>query len=160
MTVTSRIIAIEFPKLGASGEAVLLDRQAPETCDLIWEALPFEETAYHCIRCGKEVFALIQPLRKVPPPENRCMVPAPGALWFTHFPADYPYNPPGFVGDPRGTFDFILWYGSDSWAIDPGGKFVTGNHWAQIERGVEDFARACEQIWLSGTEMMHVRKAS
>ena len=159
-TGTRRHIAIEFPQLAASVEAVLLDQQAPETCQLMWEALPIEDTAYHCIRCGKEVFALIPPLRAVPPAENRCMVPAPGALWFIHFPADYPYNPPGFVGDPRGTFDFVVWYGSDSWAIDPAGQFVTGNHWAQIEHGLEAFARACEQVWLSGTAPMRVRKAS
>jgi hypothetical protein len=156
----TRSIVIEFPRLNASARAELLDAQAPQTCDLIWERLPFEETAYHCIRCGKEVFALIPPLARVPPAENRCMVPAPGALWFIHFPPDYQYNPPGFVGDPKGTFDFVIWYGADSWALDPGGRFVTGTHWAKIVDGLDPFAAACEQVWLTGTERMRVRKCS
>lgn len=160
MTASARRIALDFPQLGKSLEAVLLDSQAPRTCDLIWEALPLDDTAYHCIRCGKELFALIPPLSAVPPAENRCMVPVPGALWFIHFPADYPYNPPGFVSDPRGTFDFVLWYGPDSWGIDPGGNFVTGNHWAQIEDGLDDLVSTCEQVWLLGTTPMRVRRVS
>lgn len=154
-----RHIAIELPNLEVTARAELLVNEAPETCRIIQAALPLEDTVYHCIRCGRELFALIPPLAEVPPPENRAMVPAPGDIWLIHFPADYQYNPPGFVGDPAGVFDFIIWYGPDSWALDPAGNMLAGTRWAKITDGLEDFARAAEELWLRGTDRMIIRPA-
>lgn len=155
----TRLVEVVFPNLRVAALAELLDEQAPQTCQLIWETLPIEETVYHCIRCGREVFALIPPLRCVPPPENRSLVPTPGDLWFMHFPDDYQYNPPGFRADKRGTFDLVIWYGPDSWALDPAGNMIAGTHWARIISNLDPFAKACEQIWLIGTERMLIRRA-
>lgn len=156
---THRFIEIELPTLSAIARAQLLDEQAPSTCQLIWDALPIDQIVYHCIRCGSELFALVPPLADVPPAENRAMVPTPGDLWFVHFPADYRYNPPDYHGDPRGVFDLIIWYGPDSWALDPGGNMIAGNHWARICDGLDGFARASEEVWLRGTERIVIRRA-
>jgi len=74
----------------ARGAAVMLDGEAPRTCEIIWRALPLQGGLRPTIVGGAEVFLTVPDLAGVPP-ENQTIYPIPGDLTFYLQPADYVY---------------------------------------------------------------------
>lgn len=152
-------IELTIPRYGVTAHAVLLEDQAPRTAEIMLRSMPFDVDLYHCIRCGREVFALLDEIAEVPPMENLTIWPRPGDLWFIWLPPDYAFNPPGFVAPPQGTLDLVIWYGADACAFDPKYKPLAGIHWATITENLAEFERACEAVWLDGVTPLTVRAA-
>ena len=152
-------IELSLSQYGVTARAKLLVEQAPETVRLMVRSMPFDVTLYHCIRCGREVFSLLDEIEVVPPRENLTICPRPGDIWFIWFPADYAFNPPGFVAPPQGTLDLVIWYGADSCSLDTRYLPVPGVHWATITENLEEFAAACEELWVDGVTGLSVRSA-
>ena len=53
---------------------ILLDQEAPKTCDKIWQALPLKGNLMHGIASGREVFLPLFERLEIPP-ENQTIYP-------------------------------------------------------------------------------------
>ena len=148
----SRGLQIVFHREQYTGQFELLELEAPQTADILWQSLPITVSVNHCISAGREVFALLPPFPVIPPPENEVMLPAAGDLWFVHLPADFAVVPPGTNPSGQGIFDLAIWYGPDSWAPTPRGDYLRGTHVGRIVSSPEELAEACSGIWLRGRD--------
>jgi hypothetical protein len=79
--VTSRRIRLTFVDSGESVIADLLEDDAPQTVELIWNLLPLTAKAIHGMYSGAEVFAIVDEAQPAPP-ENLVQLPLPGELLY------------------------------------------------------------------------------
>ena len=56
----SRFMKIALERRGVSCVAQLLDKDAPRTCDAVWEALPLGGDAYHAKYARNEVYTMVE----------------------------------------------------------------------------------------------------
>ena len=61
---------LTFAQDSVVASAELLERDAPETCSALWQALPFDGTLYHAIWSGPETYLPIDPQIRIAP-ENQ-----------------------------------------------------------------------------------------
>jgi hypothetical protein len=76
-----RQIRLTYINTGESVLAEMLDDEAPQVCQHVWERLPVESKVIHGMYSGAEVFALL-PNPAPAPPENLCQLPLPGELLY------------------------------------------------------------------------------
>lgn len=76
-----RQIRLTFVEAGASALADMLDEEAPEVCQLVWDLLPIETRAIHGMYSGAEVFALLDDPRPCAP-EGLTQLPLPGEILY------------------------------------------------------------------------------
>lgn len=91
----------------ASGESVLaemLEDEAPNVCEFVWNQLPLETKAIHGMYSGLEVFAMIDKPEPVPA-ENLVQLPLPGELLYFYDPSV------GAVGSRKPVGEIVLVYG-------------------------------------------------
>jgi hypothetical protein len=154
-----RRIAISLRRGNVRAIAELMERRAPRTCDLIWEALPISARVCHGRRSGAEIYFLIPPLRDNPGKENATIFPIPGDVTFAWFPPGYREMPQHVQVDvSRGLFDVLIFYDRDSQPVSPEGPTPV-NVFATIVDNLPAFAKACEDIWLSGCDEIVVERA-
>lgn len=151
-----RRIAVSLDKRDVQCVARLLDEQAPRTCAAIWDALPHSGQAYHAKYARNEIYALV-PAFADPEPgsENTTITPIPGDLVYFGFepwqlaPASHGYADPALHGDER-SVDIAVFYNRNNLLLNPDFGFVPGNVFGTIETGLEEFAVACQDLWMHG----------
>lgn len=118
--------------------ATLLEKQAPKTCDAIWNALPFESEAHHAKIAGTELYFMAVPKILIEEMENAVKVhDAPlGAVSY------YPMRPyiQVFIGDLV-----------QVWNVDV-------NLFATITENLEGARMAVRRAWIRPGERVIVRK--
>lgn len=81
MYSSPRQIRLTFPETQESVVAELLDHEAPNVCEQVWNMLPLEKEMVHGMYSGPEIFMLLdQPVAL--PPENQVRLPLPGEILF------------------------------------------------------------------------------
>lgn len=104
MKPTRRQIRLTYPATGESVLAELLDDEAPNVCQLVWDLLPVETKAIHGMYSGAEVFALAE--RPLPAPaENLVQLPLPGEILYYYDPGA------GAVGAKKPVGEIVVVYG-------------------------------------------------
>jgi hypothetical protein len=81
MKPSRRHIRLSYPVSGESVLAEMLDDEAPNICNAIWDMLPIETKVIHGMYSGAEVFAMVenpQPLTG----QNLVQIPLPGELLY------------------------------------------------------------------------------
>ena len=78
---TRRHIRLTWVASAESVVAEMLDDEAPQVCELIWQLLPVEHKSIHGQFSGAEVFVLLDKPQPAPP-ENLCQLPLPGELLY------------------------------------------------------------------------------
>jgi len=78
-----RRIRLTYLTNGESAVAEMLDDEAPETCQLVWDLLPLTQNVIHGMYSGAEVFVLLETSSPAPV-ENRTQLPLPGELLYFH----------------------------------------------------------------------------
>ncbi len=81
MPSARRRIRLTFVATGESVVAEMLDDEAPQTCQLIWDQLPVEQGTLHGQFSGAEIFLLMD-TPKPAPAENRTQLPMPGEILY------------------------------------------------------------------------------
>ena len=76
-----RHIRLTWVSSAESVVAEMLDDEAPQVCELIWQLLPVEHKSIHGQFSGAEVFVLLDKPQPAPP-ENLCQLPLPGELLY------------------------------------------------------------------------------
>jgi hypothetical protein len=83
--VHTRRIRLTFVESGESALADVLNGEAPETCELLWNRLPIEAKAIHGMYSGAEVFTIL-PDAPASVAENLVQLPLPGELLYFYDP--------------------------------------------------------------------------
>src|SRR5262245_1283001 len=99
-----RKIRLTYVASGESVVAEMLEDEAPNVCEFVWNQLPLETKAIHGMYSGLEVFAMIDKPEPVPA-ENLVQLPLPGSLRYSNNPGSGPAGP----GKPVG--EIVLVYG-------------------------------------------------
>jgi hypothetical protein len=149
------ILAVES---GVRAVAELYEKQAPQTCALLWGCLekPMETEGIQAMWVGRELMLIMPPANQKGDPtnlpeENQTMYPLPGDLVFKYFPAGVTRQYMDNFRD-KPVWDFMIMYGKD---LIMGGA---GNVWAHIVEGLDDLARDVRTIREEGTKTYRVRR--
>ncbi len=86
MNAPRRQVRLTFVATGESILAELLDDEAPQVSQLVWDMLPVESKAIHGMYSGAEVFVMVDNPRPAPA-ENMVQLPLPGELLYFYDPA-------------------------------------------------------------------------
>ncbi|HWV87779.1 MAG TPA: DUF3830 family protein [Capillimicrobium sp.] len=154
-----RHLRITLGKRGVSCVARLLDAEAPQTCDAVWNALPQSGDAWHGTYCSNEVYALLPPFDARPGMEHPTIVPAFGDVVYwdvpiAHLPSrirDDPFRGPlGFESADR-FVDIAIFYGRNNYLYNPASGPMPGNVFATIVDGLDEMSDACRDVWRQGS---------
>lgn len=158
MKMAMRRIRFTFEGSGESATAVLLDDQAPETCEAVWAmvAEPIVQQAIHAGWVGREVSIEVPAANRVVEAaaiakENLTLYPIPGDICFGYFPPGYG------VGITEAYWDLALIYGRDTRFYFPFGAIPMAL-FATIDQGLDDIAKACARIRTEGAKTIRVSR--
>lgn len=147
-----REMLLSFIDERISARVLLLDAQAPRTCEAIWRALPVSGEALHAAYSGTEVALLVDPSIDVGE-ENWTMCIQTGDVMFTH------YRPGARHGH--------LEPGSGiHWAYDRYVRPITPGQWVpaisnvfgQIVGDAATFFDACRRMRREGAKQVEIRR--
>ncbi|WP_028279742.1 DUF3830 family protein [Arthrobacter sp. H5] len=152
-----RYITITLEKRGVSCRARLLDEEAPRTAQAVWDALPLSGQVFHGKYARNEIYNLVPAFAPTEPgAENTTVTPIPGDVCYFTFNADILQTPShGYESDdgltePKPIIDLAVFYGRNNLLFNGDVGWVPGNVFATIEEGLDEMARACQDIWMGG----------
>lgn len=151
----AKYMEIKLEKRGVSCVARLLDYEAPETCDIVWNALPITADAWHAKYAMNEVYCLVPPIRgDAPGLENSTIVPTTGDVVYFYFPKGHlarSFREEKGFDQVEGVVDLAVFYGRNNFLFNPATGYVPGNVYATIVEGLEEMAKAMHDVWRSGS---------
>lgn len=153
-SAVSRKIRISFPDDGASATADLLEDDAPNTCDALWDLLPLRVKAVHDIWSGHQVVAHLDKSVVLQPENVLTYLPMPGDIFYYYRPAHY------FRGAPYGrteSAELGIVYDRDSRPQGPRGPEAV-NLFANISSALDQFAKACEDMIYRGQKEILIER--
>ncbi len=153
----ARYITITLESRGVTARARMLDDEAPRTAKAVWDALPQSSQVYHGKYARNEIYSLVPALTPEPVSrENSTITPIPGDVCYFSFSATELGNPAYGYREGEGSdtandiVDLAVFYGRNNLLINGDVGWVPGNVFATIEEGLEEFAAACQDVWMSG----------
>jgi hypothetical protein len=156
MGKTKRQMRLTFVATGQSVLVDLLDDEAPQTCQLVWDMLPVESKMIHGMYSGMEIFMLLKD-PKPAPIENQVMLPLPGELLYFHDPGGSAFTGSGKVGE------ICIVYGRGVTGRGPEGTPLFTNMFARIPGDWKydwvDFAKACRSVRYEGPQVLRIERA-
>ena len=144
-------IVFRFLDEGVGASARLLgEREAPETCRAVLDALPVVGLARHGIYSGSEVY-LVLPVLLAPPREHATTIVRPGDVGFLTVEKGSGY---GIEED----YSEICWfYDHDATPSMPEGPIAV-NVFARLH-DAEDFFAVCRRMRLEGAKGLEIGRA-
>ena len=149
-----RQIRVAFADGSGSAVADLIEDDAPNTCDALWQMLPLRLTAVHDIWSGHEILAHLDSSIVLDPENVLTFIPMPGDIFYYYRPAHY------FRGAPYGrteSAELGFVYDRDTRPQGPRGPEAV-NLFAYVTSGLERFARACEEMIASGQKELVIER--
>jgi hypothetical protein len=134
-------IELIFKDTDVKATAVLLEKEAPDTCERVWSALPLENEMFHSSWSGEAI--LVAPcgvkMGADFPQENKTIFVAPGELTFD-----------------TSVEELLVFYGRGEprWRLGP----VPVSVFAKIVDGLDDFANLCKMMPKEGSKVLIIRK--
>jgi hypothetical protein len=142
---------ITFVNEGVSARALLLEDQAPRTCQTVWSRLPFAGESSHAAYSGTIVALYIDPSIEVEE-ENATTCIQTGDVMFTHYR-------PGFRhGHPEPVSEIYWAYDRYARPTIPG-QWVpaVANVFGRIVGDASDFYDMCRRIRREGVKQLEIR---
>ncbi|MBD0863486.1 DUF3830 family protein [Gordonia sp. zg691] len=156
MSAPERLITVTLEKRGVTAVAKMLDAQAPRTAAAVWDALPLGGQVFHGKFARNEIYTLLPAFAPTEPGmENTTITPIPGDLCYFTFdgvldnPA-YGYEAESAPAQHRLLVDLAVFYGRNNLLVNGDVGWVSGNVFATITEGLEEFAAACNDVWMGG----------
>lgn len=150
-------LTVTLEQRQVSCRARLLTDEAPRTARAVWDALPLSGQVYHGKYARNEIYNLVPAFAAVEPGrENSTITPIPGDLcYFAFSTADLATPSHGYAagqGPPEhaAVIDLAVFYGRNNLLINGDVGWVPGNVFGSIVEGLDDFAAACQDIWMGG----------
>jgi hypothetical protein len=148
-----RHVKLTFVNTGESAVAELLEEDAPNTCEHVWNLLPLEGKTIHGQYSGAEVFLLVDDRHQVPP-ENLTQMPLPGELL-------YYFGAAGGRKEP--VKEICVIYGRGVVARGHEGVPSHDTLFARIPGDWKydwvDFANACRRVRFEGPQILRIERA-
>lgn len=161
----ARRIALTFSENATTAEAVLLDNQAPKTCEAIWQALerPAIGPSIHAMYCGRElIFGLPEGSQHALctdlPPENQVLLPSAGDICFKYFRPNELNKPGAENPHEAGFFDLMVFYGRNARLFSSQG-WVPSNLFALVDTNLDGFAEMCARVHREGIKELRIERA-
>lgn len=120
-----RHIRLTFIGTGESVTAEMLDEEAPKTCQMVWERLPFEQDLIHGRYSGMELFVLLDHPHPAPA-ENQTQLPLPGEILYWYA------DDTSVTGGGKPVAEICIIYGRGVTLRGPEGMPSHGNLFARI----------------------------
>ena len=156
MPESRRKLRLTYVNTGESVLAEMLEEDAPQVCDHVWNALPVQTRVIHGMYSGAEVFALLDNLRPAPP-ENLCQLPLPGELLYFF---DGTSN---VANSKKPVAEICVVYGRGVTLKGPEGVPVHCSLFARIPGDWKydwvDFAKACRRARWEGPQELRIERA-
>jgi hypothetical protein len=156
----ARYLVVSLASRGVSCRVRLLDREAPATCQAVWDELPLSGEAYHAKFARNEVYTLVPRLTAAPRRENPTVTPIPGDVclfdfepWEIGNPA-YGYDGASTAHAARGATDLALFYDRNNLLVNGDVGWVPGNVFGTVvdgRHGLAAMAAACNDLWRHGS---------
>jgi hypothetical protein len=145
---------ITFVDARVSARAVLLEDQAPRTCETIWRTLPVSGESTHAIYSGTIAALLIDPSIEVEE-ENATTCIQTGDVMFTH------YRPGVRHGHPEPVSEIYWAYDRYARPTIPG-QWVpaTANVFGRIVGDPSAFYEVCRRLPREGVKRLEIRAAA
>ena len=147
-----RHVKLTFVNTGESAVAELLEEDAPETCQHIWDLLPLEGKMIHGQYSGAEVFLLVDDRQQVSL-ENLTQLPLPGELL-------YYFGPVG--GRKESAKEICVIYGRGVVPRGHEGVPTSVTLFARIPGDWKydwvDFANACRRVRFEGPQILRFER--
>lgn len=160
----TRYIKISLVEREVTCRARLLDDEAPRTSAAVWDALPLAGQVYHGKYARNEIYNLVPPFAaEEPGPENTTITPIPGDVCYFHFAAaelnnpGYGYRESEGAAEHDAVIDLAVFYGRNNLLINGDVGWVPGNVFATIVEGLDEFAAACQSLWMNGATGITLR---
>jgi len=154
--LNARKVQIRFVKENVSIFAHMLEEDAPNTSDTIWNLLPIRTQLIHDVWSGHVVFLHLDPPIKLPAENLLTYLPKAGDIFYYYRPPHY------FRGAPYGRIEGAeigMVYDRDSRPQGPRGPKAV-NLFANIsESDMDRFRKLCEQTIYEGTKLIEIEKA-
>ena len=149
----ARHIEFKFVKEGISVRAVLLEKDAPQTCSTIWGILPLKGDCSHASYSGTIAALLFDPTVDVPE-ENATTCIETGDVMFTHYE-------PGFRQGDADPDSEIYWaYDRYARPTIPGQWLpATANIFGRIVGDASAFYDVCRRIRREGWKPIEIVRA-
>jgi hypothetical protein len=150
----TRLMRITLAKRGVSCVAELLDKQAPRTCEAVWQALPQAGDAQHAKYARNEVYTMVPRFGPAIGHENPTVTPIPGDVVYFEFAGgmlDQDFKADQGIDALPGVIDLAIFYGRNNLLLNGDVGWVPGNVYASIIEGLEPMAQACHDVWRSGS---------
>jgi hypothetical protein len=133
-----------------TAKAVLLDKEAPKTVEMLWRHAPFDGLAVHAIYSGTTVGLLFDPTIVVPM-ENATTHLQTRDLLFTHYDAQTRYGHPDAVSEVYWAYDRFCR------PVMPGaGLPVCPNVFGHFLDGCEEFFAASRRVAAEGAKRLTI----
>ena len=149
----AREIVLELVNEGISARAVLLEKQAPKTCQTIWNLLPVSGDLGHAAYSGTIVALYIDP-NVIIEPENVTTCIQTGDVMYTHYDAMVRHGHPEPLSE--------IYWAYDRYARPTiPGQFVPAiaNVFARIYDDADAFYEACRAIRRGGVKQVRISRA-
>jgi hypothetical protein len=153
----TRYIRITLEARQVSCRAVLLDDEAPRTANAVWDALPLSGQVFHGKYARNEIYNLVPAFAATEPgKENPTVTPIPGDLCYFAFDSNdlatpsHGYDPDAGPGELQQIIDLAVFYGRNNLLLNGDQGWVPGNVFGSIVEGLDEFATACNDIWMGG----------
>lgn len=140
-------IKIQF-KNGEIINAELLTSLAPETCNAIWDLLPFKTTVRHSRWSGREFNTQISKIENLPERENQTIYTSVGEICYWREWLDHSHSPNQALA---------FYYGAELARSHRGDEPV--NVFARVDYNkLDELKKIGERIWLEGEELIIIEK--
>ena len=151
-----RKLRLTYVNTGESVVAEMLEEDAPQVCDHVWNVLPVQTKAIHGMYSGAEVFALLDNPRPAPA-ENLCQLPLPGELLYFF---DGTSN---VANSKKPVAEICVVYGRGVTLRGPEGVPTHCSLFARIpgdwKHDWTDFAKACRRARWEGPQELRIERA-
>ncbi|SNS44422.1 Protein of unknown function [Actinomadura mexicana] len=149
-----KLMTITLERRGVTCVAELLEKDAPRTCDAVWNALPLGGEAYHAKYARNEVYTMVERFSEEEVGlENPTITPIPGDVVYFSFPGgmlDRKFKEEKNIHALPGVIDLAIFYGRNNLLLNGDVGWVPGNVYATIVDGLDRMAEACNDVWRSG----------
>ncbi|MFD0855386.1 DUF3830 family protein [Actinomadura adrarensis] len=147
-------MTITLERRGVSCIAELLEKDAPRTCEAVWQALPQGGDAYHAKYARNEVYTMVERFSDQPiGQENPTVTPIPGDVVYFDFHGgmlDRSFKEEKGIDGLPGVVDLAIFYGRNNLLLNGDVGWVPGNVYGTIVDGLDRMAEACNDVWRSG----------
>ncbi len=156
-----RYLSITLAKRGVTCVAELLGKDAPRTCEAVWNALPLQGPAQHAKYARNDVYAMVPRFTAAAVGlENPTVTPIPGDVVLFDFPGGMlhrSFKEDVGVAELPGVIDLAIFYGRNNLLLNGDVGWVPGNVYGTIVEGLDVMAEACHDVWRSGSVGEYLR---